>query len=204
MLRARSDRQLLDLWRGGDLTAGEELFDRYYGLVYRFVSSEVESNLAALVQETFTACLEGRRPMDPDRSFPVHLLAIAYRTLEAHLQEAARDRDRITGDESTETNLPKTAEPVDILESSTIEMPESNLAAPRQPGDQREQRRLRRALRRLPFTERVLIALHEFERLSEDDIAGIVGMPVTELAHRLSRARALLDEAVPSTEPRPL
>ena len=195
MLRARSDRQLLDLWRGGDLTAGEELFERYYGLVYGFFSSEVESNLAALVQETFTACLEGRQPLDPDRSFPVHLLAIAYRTLEAHLQEAARDRGRITGDESTETNLPGTAAPVDILESSTIEMPESNPAAPRQPGDQREQQRLRRALRELPFTDRVIIALHDFERMSEDDIAGIVGMPVTEVTHRLSRARAQEDTA---------
>jgi RNA polymerase sigma-70 factor (ECF subfamily) len=191
MLRVRSDQELLDLWRGGDLIAGEELFDRYYDLVYRFFSSAVEADLAALVQETFTACLEGRQPVDPDRSFRVHLLAIAYRTLEAHLQEAARDGGRITGDETTETNLPATAKPVDIIESSTLEMPESDPAAPREPGDQRDQRRLQRALRRLPFIERALIALHDFGSLSEHDIAGIVGLPVTEVAPRLSRARAL-------------
>lgn len=195
---ARSDQDLLDLWRGGDLAAGEALFDRYYDLVYRFFSREVDSDLASLVQETFAACLEGRRMrMRPGRSVRVHLLAIACRVLEAQLQASARSRGPISGEETTEADLPAKAEPVELLDSSTIEMPERD-AAPGEPGDPQ---RLRRALRRLPLTERVLVALHDVESLSEQDLAVVVGVPVHEVADRLSHARALLAGNLGASEP---
>lgn len=199
MRRARSDHELLDLWRGGDLSAGEELFDRYYDLVYRFFSREVPSDLAALVQETFIGCLEGRQPEDPAQRFPVRLLAMAYRTLDAHLQAMARTGGPIRGDESTETDLRAGPAPGDS-EDSTVQMLEGSGAMDTGPTLDQHDEPLQRAARKLPFTERVLIALHGVESLSQHDIAAIIGMPVTEVAHRLSRARTLLDETVSFTD----
>jgi RNA polymerase sigma-70 factor (ECF subfamily) len=193
MVLVRSDQLLLNLWRRGDLTAGEELFERHYDLVYRFFSREVTADVAPLVQETFTACLEGRRPMDPEASFRAHLLATAYELLAAHLQKETGNQGAIRGDESTETDLASPREgrysPGEILEGSTVPDPDSS------PDQQAEQQR-RRALRSLSFVDRVLIELHDFEGISERDKAEVFGIPVTSVRAQLRRAHQQLREAM--------
>jgi RNA polymerase sigma-70 factor (ECF subfamily) len=201
MALQRDDFTLLDFWRHGDLAAGEELFERHYDLVYRFFSREVRSDVAPLVQETFTACLEGRRRMSRQASFRAYLLGIAYGMLEAHLKKATRDRGTISGDESTETDqsLRDVARysPGEILASSAVPDPDSS------PNQLAEQQR-RRALRSLSLVDRVLIELHDVESLPEQDIATIVGMPSRTVGRRLTFARRLLDRALKHDEPIPI
>ena len=55
-----TDFELLERWRGGDLDAGNVLFERHFAGVYRFFARKTTGDAADLVQKTFLACTEGR------------------------------------------------------------------------------------------------------------------------------------------------
>jgi RNA polymerase sigma-70 factor, ECF subfamily len=199
MLRAKSDEDLLDVWRGGDRSAGKALFERYFDVLKRFFDTEVATGHAELVVETFRKCLEDQRLMNPKASFRAYLLGIAYGTLEAHLLKAERGRGSISGDESTERVMRNPSLLPDQAESSADMAGSSTAPDPAHEQDQRDEQRRQRALRMLPLMARVLLLLHDTELLPEEDIAAIIGIPVREVGHQLGRARFMLQRALERT-----
>lgn len=70
--------------------AGEALFERYYSGIYRFFCNKVNDDVADLVQQTFTACVEGRDRLRQSESFRSYLFAVAHNVLRAHLRARYR------------------------------------------------------------------------------------------------------------------
>lgn len=175
---ARDDADLLQRWRDGDMQAGEILFERYYEPVARFFRNKVSSDIADLIQETFTRCVEGRDRLQRGHRFGRFIFSVAHNVLCAHL------RDKYKGDQ-----------PVDLDQMSMEDLapgPSSLLAR------RREQRLLLEALRRIPVRDQVLLELRYWEHLRTSDIAEIVDLPHATVRTRLARARELLDDAMAS------
>jgi RNA polymerase sigma factor (sigma-70 family) len=174
------DAQLLERWRGGDRGSGELLFDRYYDAVTRFFANKIAENPSDLVQETFTACLQGRDRLRDSQSFRSYLFGIAYNVL----RQAYRGR-RIAGDRFD---------------------PATHSAADASPGpgtmmaDTAEQRLLLEGLRRIPLDHQVVLELFYWEDMTSAAIADTLGEPHGTIRTRLRRARELLREAIARME----
>lgn len=174
------DAELLEGWRGGDRTAGELLFDRYYDAITRFFANKVADNPSDLVQETFTACLQGRDRLRDDSGFRSYLFGIAYNVLRQHY----RGR-RIAGERFD---------------------PATHTAADVSPGpgtmmvDTAEQRLLLEGLRRIPLDHQVVLELFYWEDMTSAAIAEVLGEPHGTIRTRLRRARELLREAIGRVE----
>lgn len=175
---ARSDAELLQQWRAGDMRAGEILFERYYDPIARFFRNKVTRDLADLIQETFARCVEGRDRLQEGASFSSFIYSVAHHVLCAHL------RAKYRGDHGVD---------FDQVSMEDLAPGPSSLLARR-----REQRLLLEALRRIPVSFQVLLELRYWEQLKTSDIAEILDIPHATVRTRLARARKLLDEAMAS------
>jgi DNA-directed RNA polymerase specialized sigma24 family protein len=185
-----NDYMLLDLWRDGDQNAGEELFERHYDMLYRLFANEMETDAARVVIEAFAACREGRGPIDPHKSFRAHLLASAYRVHGAGISLRANDRFRRSIESSVEMALQMSPAAADTPDELADTILDSNpAAAPHTPGDQRDEQRRRKFLQTLPVEARIIVELHDIERLSEHDIANILGTPIIGVTRWLQAIR---------------
>jgi RNA polymerase sigma-70 factor, ECF subfamily len=169
------DTELLDLWRNGDLTAGNALFDRYYEAVERFFLNKVSSEVADLVQETFVACVQGRDRLDGAK-FRSYLFSVAHNVLCGHLRRSYRNGQQI-----------------DLDEVSALELQAG-------PGSWsthgREQRLLLEALRSIPVPYQVLLELHYWEQMTTETMSEVLGLPVGTVRSRMRKARELLKAAM--------
>ena len=173
---ARTDAELLDLWRDGDTVAGQALFARHFESVYRFFCNKVGRDFDDLVQETFLGCVHSRDRFRGDSSFRTFLFAIARKQL-------LKYRERWT-----KANAKETLEESQCL---LLDSTPSKLAVERE-----EQKLLLRALRRLPLDLQIALELFYWEELRSKDIAVILEIPHGTARSRLRRARELLREQV--------
>ncbi|WP_052547104.1 RNA polymerase sigma factor [Enhygromyxa salina] len=172
-----SDAELLVAWRAGDAEAGELLFVRHYPPVARFFRNKVGADqVADLIQETFTATLEGRDRIADGSRFRGYLLCIAYRVFCAHLRKTYRKPGEVELDEVA-------IEAVDPSPTSVIVHAQ-------------EQRLLLEGLRAIPINYQVVLELHYWEELSTEEIARVLGMPSGTIRSRLIRARDALEAAM--------
>jgi len=162
----RSDHELLDAWRDGDIGAGKELVERYHNVVYRFFCNKVIGEVADLVQETFKACVQGLQRLRHADRFRSYLIGVAHNVLKAYIR-----RKRPT---------------VDIEEVSMVDV---------SPGPdeiyvrRREQRLLLKALRRISIDRQILFELRYWEGLESPQIAEILRIPDNTARSQLSRAQ---------------
>jgi RNA polymerase sigma-70 factor, ECF subfamily len=170
------DAVLLERWHQGDADAGEELFERYYDLVERFFLNKITGDIQDLVQETFTACVEGRERLQDKARFRAYLFSIAYNVLRGHLRKLYRGGEQIDLDE--------------VSVQQVAPGPGTQL------GDRREQRLLLEALRNIPADYQVILELHYWEQMTTEEMAEILGRPVGTVRSRLRRARELLEAAM--------
>ncbi|MBC8070312.1 MAG: sigma-70 family RNA polymerase sigma factor [Deltaproteobacteria bacterium] len=170
--RAVGDEELLAAWRDGDAAAGEELFGRYFPVVYGFFSNRVGDALEDLVQRTFLACASHRDRLGEVTSFRAFILVVARNQLHRYL----RDRYRLA------RALDTARASIDELEPSM-----SQLIARRD-----EHHLLLLALRRVPIDVQDLLELHYFERLSGPELAAVLQIPEGTVRSRLRRAVILL------------
>jgi RNA polymerase sigma factor (sigma-70 family) len=166
------DEELLAAWRDGDAVAGEELFGRYFPVVYGFFSNRVGDALEDLVQRTFLACASHRERLGEVVSFRAFILVVARNQLRRHL----RDHYRL------ERALDTASASIDDFEQSM-----SQLIARRD-----EHHLLLLALRRVPIDVQDLLELHYFERLSGPELAVVLHIPEGTVRSRLRRAILLL------------
>lgn len=171
-----SDFALLQAWRQGDRTAGDELVRRYYRRVLRFFEIKVPYVAEDMTQRTFLACVEGQEQFREDGSFKAYLFGIVRFQLLQHLRNKERfDRMaqfKAAGGEAT------AASP-------------STIVAKRQ-----EQRLLLRALDALPTDLQLAVQMYYWENLRAAEIGGVLNIPASTVTTRMARARALLRKHV--------
>jgi RNA polymerase sigma factor (sigma-70 family) len=91
------DFALLIRWRGGDRTAGEELFVRQFDHLYRFFASKCDGDLDELVQSTLLACLNAKDQFRAESTFKAYMFTVARNQLYGYLRARRRDRETTPG-----------------------------------------------------------------------------------------------------------
>lgn len=167
-----SDFELLDAWRDGDAAAGNELFERHFDSVYRFLDRKTSGDTADLVQRVFLGCIEGRDRFRGASSFRTFLFAIARHELYGHWRQNNK-RD----------NLDFGVTAIEDLDPTP-----SRVALERQ-----QHRLLLEALRSLPLELQLALELHYWEGMSGPELAEVLDVPEGTVRSRLRRAREGLE-----------
>ncbi|MCR9164377.1 MAG: RNA polymerase sigma factor [Nannocystaceae bacterium] len=172
MADRRTDVELLQAWRGGDLGAGDELFNRHFTSVHRFFRNKVrEEALEDLVQQTFMASVEGRERFRSDSTFRTYLFGVANNLLRDHYRKQRK------------------AEVLDFGETS---VQDARVGPNTLLGRRQEQRLLLEALRRIPIDSQIVLELYYWEELSASQTAAVLGIPEGTVRGRVRKAKALL------------
>ncbi len=171
-----TDMELLEAWRGGDKQAGAALFERYYPSVVRFFRNKVSEQVRDLVQQTFTACLEGRDRIRDTGNFRAYLFATARNVLALHLRGKYRSGEAID---------------LDKVSIRDLSPGPSSMVARR-----REHRLLLESLRSIPIDAQVLLELRYWEQLKTVEIGEILAIPHPTVRSRLHRAQQKLKAAM--------
>jgi RNA polymerase sigma factor (sigma-70 family) len=182
--QAAADSELLDRWRAGDHTAGQELFQRHFDSIYGFFETKCEREADELVQATFLACLRAREQFRKESSFRTYLFTIARHELYRVLRHRQRDGQRFDFEISSIADLAST--------------PGTRL------GRNEEHQRLVTALRSLPVDQQTLLELHYWEELSIADLAAVFEAPEVTIRTRLHRARRALQAVMLRSEDKAL
>jgi RNA polymerase sigma-70 factor (ECF subfamily) len=179
----RSDYDLLDAWRAGDAKAGNQLFERHFEGLFRFLRNKVTNDPADLVQAVFLACAESRDSFRGESSFRTYLFSIARNKLYNSY------RDRKPGADFGVTSLADLG-------------PTPSLLVDKRVGD----RLLLEALRAIPLELQIALELHFWEQMSGSEIARVLGIAEGTVRSRLRRAKEALEAklAALSRSPREL
>ncbi len=173
----RTDPDLLELWRGGDTQAGDELLRRHFVSVYRFFdanlgSSQVGGDAEDLTQKTFEACIAGRDRVRTD--FRAYLFGIARRQL---MREWERRRAR------GEIITPSQAGIRDVRTSPSAAVARLDV-----------QQLFLRSLELLPLEFKAALELFYWEDRSIPEIAEELGIAKGTVKSRLFRGKAMLKD----------
>jgi RNA polymerase sigma-70 factor (ECF subfamily) len=166
------DIALLDRWRNGDQTAGEDLFARHFDSIYNFFETKCESDADELTQATFLSCLRAKDQFRGASSFRTYLFTIARN----ELYRALRTRQR--RDAKLDFELSSIAE--------LVSTPATRMAR------NQEHRQLIEALQHLPVEQQTLLELHYWEDMDIAELAQIFDAPAATIRTRLHRARKAL------------
>ena len=179
----RDDLQLLEAWRDGDRSAGNELLARHFESLHRFFASKVADEVEDLIQNTLLATVKYIDAVARAASFKAYLFTIASNQLYAHLRGKLRDGEHI-----------------DFTMTSAVELglTPSEIVAKRE----REQQ-LALALRRLPLELQIVLELGYWEELSAMEIATVLAVPVGTAKSKIRRAKQLLANELATTATRP-
>jgi RNA polymerase sigma-70 factor, ECF subfamily len=163
-----ADAELIRDARQGSEDAFEALFVRYRDPVWRFFRRRVADHSRAeeLSQDLFVALLQGAARYESRASFRSYLFGIAYNLLAAER--------RVRG-----------GTPVEPLGD-----------VPARTADHDASMWVRRALAALEPEDREILMLREYEELSYQELADLLGLPLNTVRSRLFRARAALRAAL--------
>ena len=169
-----TDIELLELWRGGDRSAGSELFERHFDPICRFFANKVDRDVDDLVQRTFIACVEGKERFRGHSSFRTYLFGVAHNVLRSTLRTRKRESDRI-----------------DFGVTSVFDLglaPTTLLAAGQ------EQALMLQSLRRIPIEYQLVLELYYWEDMEAAELAEVLELPEGTVRSRIRRAKQLLEE----------
>lgn len=168
----RSDAELLEAWRVGDVEAGRALFERHIGVLSRFFRNKVGDEREDLIQRTLLACVESRDRLRHGASFRAYLLRVARSRLYDHVM-------RVRGGPTRPDPLLTSVADAGLSPSLIIAKTEQDHL-------------LLLALRRLPLELQVALELHYWEGLTTAELADVLEIPQGTVKTRLFRARKLL------------
>jgi RNA polymerase sigma-70 factor (ECF subfamily) len=162
-----SEEQLMLALREGSEEAFTTLFHRYKLPIFGFFSRRLTDSARAeeLTQETFIALFRAAKRYHPSALFRTYLYAIAFRILRSDRRKS-QFRAMFFGSPAA----------ADAAVSSHTE----------------DSIWVRRALAKLDVTDREIVMLREYQRLSYAEIAALFEIPVNTVRSRLFRARAAL------------
>jgi len=170
-----SDRELLDAWRGGDRSAGDELFSRHFDAIYDFFARKTSGDVSDLVQRTFLGCVEGLDRFRGECSPRTYLFAIARNELLVFFRSKKKNDELDFGVSSIRDMGPS---PSSVLQRRDV-------AA-----------ELVRALESIPVDLQILLELRFWEGLKARELAVVLDIPQGTVASRLRRALKLLRETL--------
>jgi RNA polymerase sigma-70 factor (ECF subfamily) len=166
------DAELLARWQAGDSAAGQELFSLHFDALHRFFANTCDEP-DELTQMTFLACLRAKDHFRGESSFRTYLFAIARNQLFAHTRRRKQ---------SLEVRHP------------TAEFANAMTTAGTRLAKDREQERIRTALRELPLAQQTLLELHYWQGLNAEELAVVFETNAAAVRVRLHRARQALRE----------
>lgn len=170
---AKSDAELLEAWHGGDTSAAEELYERYFECVDRFLRTKVSALVVEdLVQRTFEVCLSNRKPFEGRSSFKSYILGIANNLVRKHYRDDHPERREPLGEVSV-VDLGCT--PTEVIMA------------------RQEDRMLLEALRKLTLEQQTAIELYFWEDMNRREIAELLGIPDGTVGTRLHDGRLKLE-----------
>jgi RNA polymerase sigma-70 factor (ECF subfamily) len=169
--------------------AGIEYMDALYG--YAMVLTRNRSEAEDLVQETYVRAIRAIKPLRDGSNMKSWLLVILRNIWLNQLR-----RQRIT---------PKMVE-IDVDETTANVLVEPSKGPHALYVSKLEYEQVRKAIQQLPVDFREVILLREYEELSYQEIASVLGCPVGTVMSRLARARSklrlLLSVTLPIPDPR--
>ena len=191
MAKLDEDLDLVLRSKKGEMNAFGKLVNRYQSLVINFCYKMLGNREDAedIAQETFLRAFAAIGRFQPRAKFSTWLLTIAKNLT---LNFIRNERRRIRG--------------VDAVGSSDETVPVIDLAPSGNPGPdsvalQNERARyVRGALKELSDTHRTIIVLRDFEGMTYEEIAEIMGCRKGTVKSRLSRAREQLKEVLIDSE----
>ena len=177
------DRELLEGVRGGDRTAFQELYVKYYHLLLRFIyriTGQLETaqegvNDVMLVVWRNAASFEGKSRVS------TWILGVAYRKALKLRQGARRWTERFKAADA---------------DSDELSAPASEHIGRTELRDLRDL--LDHGMRHLPAKQRAVVELTYFYGYSYEEIAAIVDCPVNTVKTRMFHARARLKSLLPA------
>ena len=183
MAKVDEDLDLVLKSKKGEMNAFGELVNRHQSLVINFCYKMLGNREDAedIAQETFLRAFAAIGRFQPRAKFSTWLLTIAKNLT---LNFIRNERRRIRG--------------VDAVGSSDEAVPVIDLAPSGNPGPDRvalqneRARYVRRALKELSDTHRTIIVLRDFEGMTYEEIAKVMGCRRGTVKSRLSRAREQL------------
>jgi RNA polymerase sigma factor (sigma-70 family) len=175
------DHELLDRWRAGDASAGQDLFERHFDSIYGFFETKCAAEADELVQATFLACLRAKSQFRKESSFRTYLFTIARNELYRVLRGKQRDGERLDFALSSIADL--------------ISTPGTKLAR------NQEHKHLLDALQRLPVEQQALLELHYWEEMEIGQLAEVFEAPAVTIRTRLHRARKALRDLMEGSAP---
>lgn len=178
-----TDRELLDRWRGGDMSAGNTLFDRHFSDLCRFFENKRCSEVEDLVQTTFMACVQSRDRFRDQSSFRTYLFSIARRQLYKYYR----------------TNRRHGAD-FDIGVTSMADLQTGPVT---RMGRNDEHRALLEALHTLPIDQQLLLEMYYWESMEMADLAEIFEIAEATVRTRLYRARQTLRDTLAKAAGKP-
>lgn len=168
------DLELLTAWRAGDAAAGQELFRRHMGTLFRFFQNKVSGSPEDLMQQTMLALLESQGQFEQRASFRAYLLGVARYQLFDYYRRRKSDSER--------------------LEFNTVTVHDLALSPSSHLVKASDERLLLEALRRLPINLQIALELAYWEDLTGPELAQILEIPIDTAYSRLRRAKQLLRE----------
>ena len=165
-MKHRSDEELMLEFKGGEESAFREIFTRYKNPVYGFVRRRVSnpSRAEEITQDVFLALVKNRNGYEVRAGFRTYLYRIAINRVTAEYRKR------------------KEEDP----------LPENPGAAPG--SDPVVVTAVREALEQIDDDHREIVLLREYQGLSYDEIASVLGLPVGTVRSRLFRAKMALRE----------
>lgn len=174
--------------RGGDLNALEALLGRYQNRLYRYLLRLVRDPALAedLFQQTWLRVAEGIRKYDPQRNFDAWLFTVARNLAIDHLRRVAPESlDEETSAGSTRAGELRSAEPSAL---------DRTLARERSG-------RLADAMAELPVIYRDVLTLRFEEEMKLEEIAEVLGTPLSTVKTRLRRSLACMRQMIETRYP---
>ncbi len=185
---AREDVHLVEEVLGGNQLSFQLLIERYqeriFALARHYTKSAVE--IEDIVQDTFLKAYRRLDTFQRQSSFSTWLYRIAVNTALDFLKRTGRSPVRAVEDPEL------TAAPVRAQAGSGVV-----LAAPDSRLEREEVARVtREVLEELPEIFRTVLVLREFEDLSYQEMADVLGISIGTVESRLFRARARFKDAL--------
>jgi len=176
-----SDEQLFAQFIAGEPDAFDELVNRYYKQVYRFlVRFTGRPHLAEdLIQDVFMKLSRSAETFDPTRKFRPWLYSIAA--------NRARDALRSAGRAEKQIIVQKTAEGDSDVSLAHL-LPETSVAPDEEIIARETTQKVKVALTVLPDQLREILILAYYDQLPYKEIADILGVPLGTVKSRLHKA----------------